>query len=130
MEEQDDRLEQTRRRAREVFDASVESLDAETRTRLSRARFQAVAAANRRRPSNWRTWVPAAAVAATVIVAVAIWRTPELAESPATVAASGDTALDAVDMLADGEALDLVENDLAFYEWLDVTGLDAAGSAG
>jgi hypothetical protein len=33
-------------------------------------------------------------------------------------------------MLADGEALDLVENDLAFYEWLDVTGLEAAGSAG
>ena len=130
MEEQDDRLEQTRRRAREVFDASVESLDAETRARLSRARFEAVEAANRARSPRWRTWVPAAAVAATVIVAVAIWRTPERAESPVAVAASADTALDAVDMLADGEALDLVENDLAFYEWLDVTGLDAAGSAG
>jgi hypothetical protein len=65
-----------------------------------------------------------------VIVAVAIWRTPERTESPVAVAASGDTALDAVDMLADAEALDLVENDLAFYEWLDVTGLDSAGSAG
>ena len=130
MEEQDDRLEQTRRRAREVFDASVESLDAETRTRLSRARFEAVEAANRERSSGWRTWVPAAAVAATVIVAIAIWRTPERTESPVAVAASADTALDAVDMLADAEALDLVENDLAFYEWLDVTGLDAAGSAG
>ena len=130
MEEQDDRLEQTRRRAREVFDASVESLDAETRTRLSRARFEAVEAANRARSPGWRAWVPAAAVAATVIVAIAIWRTPERMESPVAVAASADTALDAVDMLADGEALDLVENDLAFYEWLDVTGLDAAGSAG
>ena len=130
MEEQDDRLEQTRRRAREVFDASVESLDAETRTRLSRARFEAIEAANGARSTGWRTWVPAAAVAATVIVAVAIWRAPERTESPVAVAASGDTALDAVDMLADGEALDLVENDLAFYEWLDVTGLDAAGSAG
>ena len=75
-------------------------------------------------------WVPAAAVAATVIVAIAIWRTPERTESPVAVAASADTALDAVDMLADAEALDLVENDLAFYEWLDVTGLDAEGSAG
>jgi anti-sigma-K factor RskA len=130
MEDQDDRLEQTRRRAREVFDASVESLDAETRTRLSRARFEAVEAANRARSPGWRTWVPAAAVAATVIVAIAIWRTPERTESPVAVAASADTALDAVDMLADGEALDLVENDLAFYEWLDVAGLDAAGSAG
>jgi anti-sigma-K factor RskA len=130
MEDQDDRLEQTRRRAREVFDASVESLDAETNARLSRARFEAVEAANRARSPGWRTWVPAAAVAATVIVAIAIWRTPERTESPVAVAASADTALDAVDMLADAEALDLVENDLAFYEWLDVTGLDAAGSAG
>ena len=131
MEEQDDRLEQTRRRAREVFEASVESLDAGTRARLGRARFEAVDAANRTHSPGWRTWVPAAAaVAATVIVAVAIWRTPERAESPVAVAAPGDTALDAVEMLADGEALDLVENDLAFYDWLDVTGLDAAGSAG
>jgi anti-sigma-K factor RskA len=130
MEDQDDRLEQTGRRAREVFVASVESLDAETRACLSRARFEAVEAANHARSSSWRTWVPAAAVAATVIVAVAIWRTPERTESPVAVAASGDTALDAVDMLADAEALDLVENDLAFYEWLDVTSLDSAGSAG
>jgi anti-sigma-K factor RskA len=130
MEEQDDRFEQTRRRAREVFKASVESLDAETRARLSRARFEAVEAANGARSSGWRIWVPAAAVAATVIVAVAVWRAPERAESPVAVAASADTALDAVDMLADGEALDLVENDLAFYEWLDVAALDAAGSAG
>ena len=130
MEEHDDRLEQTTRRAREVFDASVESLDAGTRARLSRARFEAVEAASRARATSWRTWVPAAAVAATVIVAVAIWRMPESAESPVAVAAPGDTALDAVEMLADGEALDLVENDLAFYDWLEVTGLDAAGSAG
>ena len=130
MKEQDDRLERTRRRAREVFDASVESLDTETRARLSRARFEAVEAADHARSFGWRTWVPAAAVAATVIVAVAIWRMPESAESPVAVAAPGDTALDAVEMLADGEALDLVENDLAFYDWLEVTGLDAAGSAG
>jgi anti-sigma-K factor RskA len=113
-----------------VFDASVESLDAETRARLSRARFEAVEAANGARSTSWRTWVPAVAIAATVIVAIAIWRTPERTESPVAVAASADTALDAVDMLADGEALDLVENDLAFYEWLDVAGLDSAGSAG
>ena len=130
MKEQDERLEQTRRRAREVFDASVESLDAETRARLSRARIEAVEAASGARSSNSRVWVPAAAVAATVIVAVAIWRTPERAESPVAVAASAESALDAVEMLADGEALDLVENDLAFYEWLDVPGLDVAGNAG
>jgi hypothetical protein len=130
MEEQDDRLEQTRRRAREVFEASVESLDAGMRARLSRARFEAVEAVDRARSPGWRTWAPAAALAATVLVAVAIWWAPERAEPPVAVAASGDAALDAVEMLADGEALDLVENDLAFYDWLDVTGLDAAGGAG
>ena len=130
MEEQDDQLEQTRRRAREVFEASVDSLDAGTRARLGRARFDAVEAANRARASGWRIWAPVAAVAATVVVAVAIWRAPERAELPVAVAASGDAALDAVEMLADGEALDLVENDLAFYDWLEVTGLDASESAG
>ena len=85
---------------------------------------------DRARSPRWRTWAPAAAIAATVVVAVAIWRVPERAELPVAVADSGDAALDAVEMLADGEALDLVENDLAFYDWLDVTGLDAAGSAG
>ena len=130
MQEHDERLEQTGRRAREVFDASVDSLDAGTRARLGRARFEAVEAVNRARAPRWRTWAPVAAVAATVVVAVAIWRAPERAELPVAVAAPGDAALDAVEMLAAGEALDLVENDLAFYDWLDVTGLDAAGSAG
>ena len=50
-------------------------------------------------------------------------------ESPVAVAVD-DASLDPFELLANGEDLDLVENDLAFYDWLDVTGLDAAGSAG
>ena len=38
--------------------------------------------------------------------------------------------LEPVELLAAGEDLDLVQNDLAFYDWLDATKFDAAGSAG
>ena len=66
MNEERDRLDETARRAREVFDASVDALDDETRARLGRARFAAVAATERRaRPSPWLRWVPAVAVAST-----------------------------------------------------------------
>jgi len=120
----------TETRARELFDASVEQLDAQTRARLRRARQEAVVAAERPRLSPWRTWIAAAALASTVLVAVLIWRAPEQASSPAVVADSAGPASGAVELLADGEDLDLVENDLEFYEWLDATGLDAAESAG
>ena len=69
-------------------------------------------------------------VAATVIVALAVWRTPSLRIACRGGRVTGDTALDAVDMLADGEVLDLWSKRRRFYEWLDVTSLDAAGSAG
>jgi hypothetical protein len=131
MEHDVERHEQTRRRAREVFDASVESLDDEVRTRLCRARYEAVSAAERRTTRTaWRTWAPVAAMASTAIVAVLLWRAQEHG-SPATVAdGSSDAAIADVELLADGEDLELVENDLEFYEWLDAAGLDAQGSTG
>jgi hypothetical protein len=131
MEHDVDRHERTSGRAREVFDASVESLDDEVRSRLSRARYEAVAAAERRatRPA-WRTWAPAAAIASTAIVAVLLWRVQEPATQPTVADGSGDAAVEAVELLADGEDLELVENDLEFYEWLDATGLESQGITG
>jgi hypothetical protein len=131
MEHDEDRHQRTSGRAREVFDASVESLDDEVRSRLSRARYEAVAAAERRaaRPA-WRMWAPAAAIASTAIVAVLLWRIQEPGSQPAVADGSGDVAVEAVELLADGEDLELVENDLEFYEWLDATGLESQGSTG
>jgi hypothetical protein len=131
MEHDVDRNERARRRAREVFDASVESLDDEVRSRLGRARFAAVASAERRaNRSAWRGWVPAAVVASAAIVAVLLWRSPEQLSTATFANGSGDTAIEAVELLADGDDLALLENDLEFYEWLDATGIDAPGSSG
>jgi hypothetical protein len=131
MDEKQDRLDGTERRARELFDASVDALDGETRARLGRARHAAVSATERRqRPSAWLTWAPAAAVASLAIVAVLLWRAPG---SPAPEsAASGDAGADfeAVEVLADGEDFDLLENDLEFYEWLDAAGYTAGETQG
>jgi hypothetical protein len=130
MDDQRDLREAMERRAREVFDASVESVDEETLARLSRARFAAVAAADRRRRPAWRTWVPVAAVASTVLVAVLLWRSPEPTTAPTDVAANGDVATDPVELLATDDDLDLVQNDLEFYRWLDATDLDVSESTG
>jgi len=131
MEHDVDRHERTSRRARDVFDASVESLDDEVRSRLGRARFEAVSVAEGRASrSAWRAWVPAAAVASAAIVAVLLWRSPEQPSTATFANGSGDAVVEAVELLADGDDLAMLENDLEFYEWLDATGLEAPGSTG
>ena len=115
------------RRAREAFDASVDTVDDDLRVRLAAARRAAVAAADRpARRSAWGAWAPAAALATVACVALILWRT----EAPTPVVAQSNTAsVDAVELLADAEGLAIVEDDLAFYEWLDTVQSDA-GSAG
>jgi hypothetical protein len=61
---------------------------------------------------------------------VLLWR-PEVTQP--TVAADeiqADAALDPVELLANGEDVDLVENDLAFYDWVDAAEFDPDASAG
>jgi hypothetical protein len=105
------------RRAREVFDASVDAADDDLRVRLAAARRAAVQSVDRpSRRAAWGAWAPAAALATVAFAAVLVWRT----ESPtAVVARTSEATVDAVEMLADAEGLGLVENDLEFYEWLD-----------
>jgi len=131
MNEEQDRLEDTARRARELFDASVDALDDATRARLGRARYAAVAATERRaRPSPWLRWVPAVAVASTAVVAVLLWRAPEPSAPTTAATVEADGSFEAVEVLAAGEDLDLVENDLEFYEWLDATHFADTGTTG
>ena len=115
------------RRARAAFDHSVDSLDAATRSRLARSRQQALAAAagQRRATRAWyATWAPAGALAASVLAAVLLWRSP--AEGPGApvpsaanpVATSGAS----LEMLAADEdfAIATSEEDLEFYAWVEV----------
>jgi len=121
---------ETERRARELFDASVEGLDAETRSRLHRARQSALLVMERPRRSRWQAWGTAAALASAALVAVLLWRPPGQGVTPAAGDPAGEPADEALALFADGDDVDLVENDLEFYRWLDEAGLPAAGGAG
>jgi hypothetical protein len=109
------------RNARALLTESVSRIDARTRSRLNQARQAALEAAGaRRRPFWWRSvaLMPAAgAVTAALLVAVVLWHrepgglemlTPEGQRS----------AVEDLDLLADSDALELVEGgDGSFYEW-------------
>lgn len=127
------------RRARALFDASVESLDASTRSRLNRSRQQALALARGERTvagetRRWSWWMPAGAVAASVLAAVLLWREPVSTQSPAAVQANASGASstpEPLDMLAanaDDLQLAAAEDDLDFYAWVDDTTDAGAGT--
>ncbi|MCJ7451475.1 MAG: hypothetical protein MUO39_03240 [Steroidobacteraceae bacterium] len=135
MDSQERELTGTEKRARELFDASVESLDGNARARLAAARRAAVAEVRQPRGTAWRSWAPAAAMASVALVAVLLWRaqgpeSPTAAEVVAADVIAADSSLAPVELLANGDDLGLVENDLAFYEWLDANGFEVAGSSG
>jgi len=114
----DESMTQFERNARVVLEASVSHIDARIRSRLNQARHAALEAASARRPAWWRSLalMPAAgAVAAAILVATMLWhgQPGELGGTEAQRSAVED-----MDLLADGEALDLVEGgDGSFYEW-------------
>ncbi len=125
LEPHDEALE---RRTREVFEDSVARLDEDTRSRLREARRAAVAALEARRRPAWQGWAPVAMAASALLVAVLLWRAP--GEAPQPVAHSGSTeAMDALEIVAAGDDLDLVAEDLEFYAWLEQADFDgnAAG---
>jgi anti-sigma-K factor RskA len=118
------------RNARVVLEHSVARIDARTRSRLNQARHAALEAAAAPRRAWWRsfTLMPAAGAAAAVLVAVVLWHRPSVVEPPQL---EGRTpAVEDLDLLADGEALDLMEGwDGPFYEWAAAQ-TDANGESG
>jgi hypothetical protein len=99
---------------RSSFEASVATLDARTRSRLTRARHVALAELNVRRSRSWaRARMALAGVTAASVLAVSIglihWGSlpPEAAE----------VALDDFDMAAENPGLELLE-DVEFYAWI------------
>jgi hypothetical protein len=107
------------RNARAVLAESVARIDARTRSRLNQARHAALAESARPRRSFLRsfTMMPAAGAAAAVLVAVTLWQHQPRVDM--TTGAEGQRlAVEDIDLLADSEALDLVEQgDGSFYEW-------------
>ena len=125
LERTDESLE---RRAREVFDASVGKLDAATAARLRAARHAAVAELQSRRRPVWQRWsLPVAMAASAALVGVLLWHAP--AESPGPVAGPVPmAAMDAIEMVADEDDLEMVTEDLEFYAWLEQA--EPAGNPG
>jgi hypothetical protein len=106
------------KRTQEVLEESSARLDGRTRSRHTQARHAALGQLERpARSAWWRTYVPAGAAAAIAVLAVVLWTTPNGTDS--LPAAQSTTAVDDLELLADGEAPDFAAEgaDLEFYEW-------------
>jgi hypothetical protein len=113
-------------RSRALFQESVEGLDFATRSRLTQARSAAIeaAAASRRRPWFLRLGVltPAAGVTAAAILGAFLWMGSPY--GPHAVTVDGLSNLEDLDIVASteegaGDAMDMLQDDLEFYDWAD-----------
>ena len=111
------------KRARELFDESVESVDYATRSRLTQARHAALAELERPR-FRVAPWLPAAAAAAVAAIAVALW----MPQDPGTGTAATVASVDDFELLTLGDDLDMLGEDVEFYAW--ATSLEAGNGQG
>lgn len=109
------------RRAKRAFDDSVGAIDAATRSKLTQARHRALQELEHGRRSSW--WLvpgiksplaPAGALAAVALAALLlVWR-GEPPPMTAVVAPIAD-----LDILLGDEDLEMLDEDLEFYAWLE-----------
>ena len=120
-------------RTKLLFDESVSSLDPQTRSKLTQARYRALEELEGSAPAGWRPrWIPAGVLAAGVLVVVMLWQ-GQPAVSPETPAFDVAALSDLEIILGDGD-LGLLQ-ELEFYAWLDeqaeiVTPESAEGGVG
>ena len=112
-------------KAKELFDDSVERLDAATLSRLNRSRHEALAELERTRPvGQWARWMPATGVVAAAVVAVVVWQgVPTEGPLPAT------NSVTDFEILLGEDSLEMLE-DLEFYSWIDPADLETNGNVG
>lgn len=106
------------RHAKRVFDDSVAALDSATRSRLTQARFRALEApAAAKRALGFREWlIPAGTLAAAALVAwfLVVPTAPPPAAEDVQAAALGD-----LEILLGEEDLEMLDEELEFYGWLE-----------
>ena len=107
-----DRLEE---RSRELFEDSVERLDARTRSRLNQARQRALDEI--KKGSTRRYWLgaPLGGLAAAALIAVLLIRGGGEPGAPALE--NGGLWLDDFDIVADTDSFEMIQ-DVEFYSWL------------
>jgi anti-sigma-K factor RskA len=115
----DEELGDFEKRTRALLEQSLTRVDARIRSRLNQARHAASAALEQpvRRPF-WRSFAfaPATGVVAAVVLAVVLWAPRPGQMLP--VAENASSAVEDLDLVADSDTLDLIEQeDGGFYEW-------------
>ncbi len=120
MTARDERPTEFEEQARAMLAESVTRIDGRIRSRLNQARQAAAAEVVRaaRRPVFLRSFLimPAGALAAAALVAMVFWQHQPAAVLP--VSEGGTMAMEDMDLIADGDGLDMVEDsDGSFYEW-------------
>ena len=125
-------------RSRALFHDSVESVDFAMRSRLTQARHAAIeaAAASQRRPwfSRLGFLTPAAGVTAAAALGVFLWVGSPLGHHVATVA-DGQPNLEDLEIVASsdegsGDAMDMLQDDVEFYDWADKAANSGAATQG
>ena len=122
------------RRVRVLLNDSAAGLDGRTRSRLTQARYAALAQlAVRPGRKSWRSWAPAGAVAMAVL-ATLLYVGQRGGDAPLTNPAGG-AAIDDFELLADADALELTaeldaELDYEFYEWAAAAASEGDGGLG
>ena len=115
--------EQIANQAKELFDDSVERLDAAALSRLNQGRHRALAELEQSGPSaTWVRWVPAAGVTAAAVVTVMVMRGPQVEEIAPMTASD-------FEMLLEEDGLEMFE-DLEFFTVLDAVDSEANGNVG
>ncbi len=105
-------------RTKLLFDESVSGLDAQTRSKLTRARHRALEELETSTAAaGWRPqWIPAGVIAAGVLAVIMLWQ-GQPAVSPETQAFDV-AAVNDLEILLGDEDLDMLQ-ELEFYAWLD-----------
>ncbi len=119
----DDRFED---KAKELFDDSVERLDAATLSQLNQRRQAALAEVSGEGSQgsrvHWGRWLPAAGVTAAAVVAVVMMQGQPVIDPPV------DEATD-FEILLSEDNLEMIE-DLEFYAWLELVAEESADNVG
>jgi len=113
-------------RAKELFEESVQGLDAESQSRLNRGRHEALA---QLQPGvsngSWLRWGPATGVAAAAVVAVVVLTGRPPADDLTPPATASD-----FEILLNKDSFEMLE-ELEFYSWIELEGeLESNGNVG
>jgi hypothetical protein len=102
-------------RSRELFQSSVERLDAHTRSRLNQARQRALEEIKKSPARGYWLSAPLGGLAAAALIAVLLIRGGGESAMPQSEGAA--LPLDDLDIVADADSFEMIR-DVEFYSWL------------